>query len=119
MKEVQVLATTPEVCIALSGTIDSGNAEEFGAEVLAAYDSAPGDISFECSGLEFIDSTTLGTFVKILKHVKTDGHKMLCFRAMAFRNWWICRQNCGGAESRICRPPGQLARASCPFLFSF
>ena len=76
MKEVQVLATTPEVCIALSGTIDSGNAEEFGAEVIAAYDSAPGDISFECSKLEFIDSTTLGTFVKILKHVRTDGHKM-------------------------------------------
>lgn len=76
MKEVHILATTPEVIIALSGTIDSGNAEEFGAEVIAAYDSAPGDISFECSKLEFIDSTTLGTFVKILKHVKTDGHKM-------------------------------------------
>ena len=76
MKEVHILATTPEVCIALSGTIDSGNAEEFGAEVIAAYDSAPGDISFECSGLEFIDSTTLGTFVKILKRVRPDGHKM-------------------------------------------
>ena len=76
MKEVHILATTPEVCIALSGTIDSGNAEEFGAEVIAAYDSAPGDISFECSGLEFIDSTTLGTFVKILKHVRSDGHSL-------------------------------------------
>lgn len=76
MKEVQILALTPEIRIALSGTIDSGNAEEFGAEVIAAYDSAPGDIAFECAKLEFIDSTTLGTFVKILKHVKTDGYKM-------------------------------------------
>ena len=76
MKEVQVLATKPEISIALAGTIDSGNAEEFGAEVLAAYDSAPGDITFACEKLEFIDSTTLGTFVKILKHVRTDGHKM-------------------------------------------
>ena len=48
MKEVQILALTPEVSVSLSGTIDSGNAEEFGAEVIAAYDSAPGDISFEC-----------------------------------------------------------------------
>lgn len=76
MKEVNVLSLTPEIQIELSGTIDSGNAEEFGAEVLAAYDSAKGDICFLCDKLEFIDSTTLGTFVKILKHVKTDGHKM-------------------------------------------
>jgi len=48
---------------------------------------------------------------------KTDGHKMLCFRAMAFRNWWICRQNCGGAESVGRRPPGQLRYTlpCCPF----
>ena len=39
MKEVQVLATTPEVCIALSGTIDSGNAEEFGAVKLSGLNA--------------------------------------------------------------------------------
>lgn len=76
MKEVTVQELKPAITIVLSGTIDSGNAEEFGAEVIAAYDSAPGDIRFLCKELEFIDSTTLGTFVKILKHVKTDGHKM-------------------------------------------
>ena len=76
MKEVTVQELKPAITIALSGAIDSGNAEEFGAEVIAAYDSAPGDIRFLCKELEFIDSTTLGTFVKILKHVKTDGHKM-------------------------------------------
>ena len=32
--------------------------------------------AFDCTGLEFIDSTTLGTFVKILKLVKTDGHSL-------------------------------------------
>ena len=62
--------------IALSGEIDSENADEFYGDVIAAYTATPKDIEFECSALEFIDSTTLGTFVKILKHTNTDGHKM-------------------------------------------
>ena len=31
---------------------------------------------FDCEALTFIDSTTLGTFVKILKHARADGHGM-------------------------------------------
>ncbi len=77
MKEVNVISLTPDTEIELSGTIDAGNAEEFGAEVLAAYDKSKSDLVFLCGKLEFIDSTTLGTFVKILKHVKTDGRKMI------------------------------------------
>ena len=57
MQEVKILEEEP-LKIALSGEIDSENA---------------GDITFDCSALEFIDSTTLGTFVKILKQVKTGG----------------------------------------------
>lgn len=62
--------------VALSGDIDLGNAEEFYGEVMAAYKNSPADLYFDCEDLTFIDSTTLGTFVKILKTVKTDGHKM-------------------------------------------
>lgn len=62
--------------IALSGDIDLGNAEPFYQEVVRAYDQTPGNILFDCEKLEFIDSTTLGTFVKILKKVKQDGYKM-------------------------------------------
>lgn len=75
MREVTI-SEADVLNVALSGEIDSGNAEEFYGEVIAAYAAAPRDIVFECGELEFIDSTTLGTFVKILKHVKTDGHKM-------------------------------------------
>ena len=32
---------------------------------------------FDCAALTFIDSTTLGTFVKLLKKLKTDGHAMV------------------------------------------
>ena len=62
--------------VALSGDIDLGNAEEFYAEVMSAYKNTPANLYFDCAALNFIDSTTLGTFVKILKAVKTDGYKM-------------------------------------------
>lgn len=65
-----------KLTIALSGEIDAGNAEEFYEATMAAYRATPADISFECAALEFIDSTTLGTFVKILKAVKTDGRTL-------------------------------------------
>ena len=49
--------------IALSGDIDLGNAEEFYNVVAQAYAEAPANIHFDCANLNFIDSTTLGTFV--------------------------------------------------------
>ena len=76
MKEFKVLESTPILKIALSGEIDSGNADEFFDVFSAEYEKNPSDVVFECSKLEFIDSTTLGTFVKILKHVKSAGHAM-------------------------------------------
>ncbi len=76
MRELTITQREPELVFTLSGEIDSGNADEFYTEVSAAYALAPKNVVFECTALEFIDSTTLGTFVKILKHVKTDGHGM-------------------------------------------
>ena len=73
MQEVTVLKTQPVLEIALSGEIVSENAEEFYREVSGTYAASPADITFDCSALQFIDSTALGTFVKILKMVKTDG----------------------------------------------
>lgn len=77
MEEVKVLGTENGVLtIALSGDIDLGNAENFYTETLNAYQAAPSDITFDCQELNFIDSTTLGTFVKILKTLKANGHTM-------------------------------------------
>lgn len=73
MQEVTVKNKQPVLEIALSGEIVSENADEFYGEVCAAYAASPADIVFDCSALQFIDSTALGTFVKILKKVKTDG----------------------------------------------
>ena len=76
MQEVKVLETAPVIVVALSGEIAAENADEFYAEIKSLYEAHPADMTFECSALTFIDSTTLGTFVKILKHVRSDGHEL-------------------------------------------
>ena len=75
MKEFQVKAREPELVIELSGEIDSGNADEFFEEFEKSYQK-PSKVVFVCDQVEFIDSTTLGVFVKILKRVKSDGFTM-------------------------------------------
>lgn len=61
---------------ALSGDIDSSSADAFYGVVATAYDAQKTDVVFDCERLAFIDSTTLGTFVKIMKKVKADGHNV-------------------------------------------
>ena len=76
MKEVTVEnMENGALTIRLSGDIDASNAEAFFVEVTAAYGEGK-DITFDCAELSFIDSTTLGTFVKILKTIKSDGYTM-------------------------------------------
>lgn len=76
MQEIKLKNTSPVLEFSLFGEIDSENADEFYAEVMQAYRITPNDVEFDCAKLEFIDSTTLGTFVKILKHVRSDGHTL-------------------------------------------
>lgn len=75
MEEVKVLQNDGAgLTIRLSGDIDLGNAEAFYQSVMDAYRQTPAPITFACADLNFIDSTTLGTFVKILKTVQLDGN---------------------------------------------
>lgn len=78
MQELTILSKEP-LMVGLSGEIDSRNADEFYREVSELY-PAQGDLIFDCAKLEFIDSTTLGTFVKLLKRVKEHGGKMILRR---------------------------------------
>jgi anti-sigma B factor antagonist len=80
MKEVQTIGLQDgKLHFVLSGEIDASGADEFFEIVATAYEKQPADIAFDCENLEFIDSTTLGTFVKILKKAKTDGNALsLC-----------------------------------------
>ena len=77
MEEVKIVGVIDgNLNVSLAGDIDSGNADAFYRVVMDAYHNTPANLTFACEKLEFIDSTTLGTFVKILKAVKTDGYKM-------------------------------------------
>ena len=77
MEQVQYIKTADGVLqFALSGDIDLGNAELFYKDVMEAYNAAPQDILFVCDELNFIDSTTLGTFVKMLQTVKANGQSL-------------------------------------------
>ena len=77
MEEVKVLGIQDGALkIQLLGEIDLGNADAFYQAVVSAYRETPANLYFDCTELAFIDSTTLGTFVKILKMVKADGRKL-------------------------------------------
>ncbi len=81
MEEIKSIAMQDGVlAVTLSGEIDFGKAEEFYAAVIEAYRANPADILFDCETLEFIDSTTLGIFVKLFKTVKADGKAMKLIR---------------------------------------
>lgn len=77
MKEVTVLGLeNGELNIALSGDIDVGCADEFFTVVATAYSEAKANLTFDCTQLAFIDSTTLGVFVKISKLTEADGNRI-------------------------------------------
>ena len=93
MKEVTVLGVeNDELKITLSGDIDVSNADEFYAQVERAYEGAKRTIAFDCSDLAFIDSTTLGVFVKISKLTESDGNKvrLLNLQARIKKLFMIC-----------------------------
>ena len=76
MKQVMLTSTDNKLCFSLSGEIDSATSEDFYAEVKTAYLHDKRDVEFDCTLLTFIDSTMLGTFVKLFKELKADGYKM-------------------------------------------
>ncbi|MGN1234400.1 MAG: STAS domain-containing protein [Christensenellaceae bacterium] len=76
MEEVIVTGEGEVLSIALKGEIDSGNAGTFWEVVSSAYEKCPRDIVFDCGELAFVDSTTLGTFVKIVNLLKKEDRKV-------------------------------------------
>ena len=74
MQNVKLVSDGEKLVIALYGEIDSAVSDDFYSQVSAIYSHDKKDIEFDCSALTFIDSKTLGTFVKIFKHLKQDGH---------------------------------------------
>lgn len=76
MQQVKLISTEGKLVFSLTGEIDSATSEDFYAEVKAAYLHDKQDVEFDCTLLTFIDSTMLGTLVKLFKELKADGNKM-------------------------------------------
>ena len=92
MQQVKLLSADEKLVIALTGEIDAATSEDFYAQVCAMYEHDKKDVSFDCTALEFIDSTTLGTFVKLFKKVKADGNnfKLTSVRPRIKKLFEIC-----------------------------
>ncbi len=76
MKEVIISENQERLLITLQGEIDASNADEFYTLVNDSFTQNAKDITFVCDNLSFIDSTTLGVFVKLLKQVRVAGKNM-------------------------------------------
>ncbi|MCD8285901.1 MAG: STAS domain-containing protein [Clostridia bacterium] len=76
MQNVNLASSEEKLVFDLSGEIDAATSDDFYNEVKYAYEHDRKDVVFRCGRLTFIDSTTLGTFVKIFKNLKADGYRM-------------------------------------------
>ena len=76
VKEAVIENTQKEWQITLSGELDAGNADEFYSVVSQAFMKEPKNVHFISTDLQFIDSTVLGSFVKLLKRGRTEGKSM-------------------------------------------
>lgn len=74
MQQVNLTSADEKLIIALAGEIDAATSEDFYAQVCAMYEHDKKDVVFDCAALEFIDSTTLGTFVKLFKAITGEGN---------------------------------------------
>lgn len=92
MQQVKLLSADEKLVIALTGEIDAATSEDFYAQVSAMYTHDKKDVVFDCAALEFIDSTTLGTFVKLFKAVKAEGNalKLINVRPRIKKLFEIC-----------------------------
>jgi anti-sigma B factor antagonist len=61
--------------IYLTGYIDTYNSNFFQKKVSKAVDSGFTKIVFQCSGLNYVSSTGIGSFTAFLKAVKTQGRR--------------------------------------------
>ena len=92
MQQVKLLSADDKLIIALAGDIDAATSEDFYAQVCAMYEHDKKDVVFDCAALEFIDSTTLGTFVKLFKAIKSEGNgfKLINVRPRIKKLFEIC-----------------------------
>ncbi|MCI5643277.1 MAG: STAS domain-containing protein [Peptoniphilus sp.] len=59
------------------GELDVYNTKKFKEKSIKYYEKCKKDILFDCSDLEYLDSTGLGSLIYILKELEKDGNKIV------------------------------------------
>lgn len=65
--------------VAISGEVDIFNSAEMKTQLTELMEEHIADLHVDCSDLEYIDSTGLGSLVGVLKCVKGQGKEMCLF----------------------------------------
>lgn len=58
----------------IAGEIDLFNSSDFKHELISLFDEKNADIYIDCKELIYIDSTSLGALVSLLKKIKEQNH---------------------------------------------
>jgi len=62
--------------VAVSGEVDIFNSQEMKTSLIDLVNEKNADMTLDCAGLEYIDSTALGALVAVLKNIKNYGGSM-------------------------------------------
>ena len=75
MSEITVTRRSEELAevVAVAGEIDIATYRQLRAALIKAVDEGPGSVIVDMSGVEWIDSTGLGTLVGALKRARDKG----------------------------------------------
>lgn len=74
---VVVTRREPDVVVQISGEVDISNADMLGDAIQEWLRTNPGDLTLECEGLRFIDSTGLGLTVRLNNELLERGHRLV------------------------------------------
>lgn len=73
---ISVESTERGPSVYVSGEIDIYTAQQFKESLYQVVDGSENDVTIDCSGLNYIDSTGLGIFVGALKKTKLNGRNI-------------------------------------------
>jgi anti-sigma B factor antagonist len=74
---VVVTRGEPSHVVRLSGEVDVSNVDVLEEAIEEWLRTNPGDLTLECDGLDFIDSTGLGLTVRLHNELTARGHRLV------------------------------------------
>ena len=74
---VAVIRREPCVVVQVTGEVDISNADMLKEAIQEWLRTSPGDLTLQCDGLQFIDSTGLGLTVHLHNELAERGHRLV------------------------------------------